>query len=184
MPRPHNHPLRTLTTDEQNQLEHLARSHTHPAIIVARAKSLLAVANGMNFTAAAKSVGRKSGPAVSHLVARFNTHGVDALHSRHGGGYIIKYTSEQRNRILEEVRRSPDRELDGTSTWSLTTLQRALRQHPKFEQISTFTILAVMHEAGLSWQRNRTWCETGTAVRKRKHGWVVVTDPDCDAKKT
>jgi hypothetical protein len=81
-------------------------------------------------------------------------------------------------------RRIPDRELDGTSTWSLTTLQRALRQHPEFEQISTFTILAVLHEAGLSWQRNRTWCETGTAVRKRKHGSVVVTDPDCDAKKT
>ena len=184
MPRPHNHPLRTLTTDEQNHLEHLARSHTHPAIVVARAKSLLAVAHGMNFTAAANSAGRKSGPAVANLVTRFNTESLEALHSRHGGGYAIKYTPEQRNRILEEVRRTPDRELDGTSTWSLTTLQRALRQHPEFEQISTFLILAVLHEAGLSWQRNRTWCETGTAVRKRKHGSVVVTDPDCDAKKT
>jgi hypothetical protein len=104
MPRPHNHPLRTLTTDEQNHLEHLARSHTHPAIVVARAKSLLAVANGMNFTAAAGSAGRKSGPAVANLVARFNTESVAALHSRHGGGYAIKYTPEQRNRILEEVR--------------------------------------------------------------------------------
>jgi transposase len=184
MPRPHNHPLRTLTTDEQNHLEHLARSHTHPAIVVARAKSLLAVSHGMNFTAAAGNAGRKSGPAVANLVARFNTESLDALHPRHGGGYAIKYTPEQRNRILEEVRRVPDRELDGTSTWSLTTLQRALRQYPEFQQISTFTILAVLHESGLSWQRNRTWCETGTAVRKRKHGSVVVTDPDCDAKKT
>ena len=104
MPRPHNHPLRTLTTDEQNHLEHLARSHTHPAIVVARAKSLLAVAHGMNFTAAANSAGRKSGPAVANLVTRFNTESLEALHSRHGGGYAIKYTPEQRNRILEEVR--------------------------------------------------------------------------------
>jgi transposase len=184
MPRPHKNPLRLLTSDEQTHLEHLARSHTPPAIVVARAKSLLAVANGMNFTAAASSAGRKSGPAISQLVARFNTESLNALHSRHAGGYAIKYTPEQRSRILEEVRRTPDRELDGTSTWSLTTLQRALRQHPDFEQLSTFTILEVLHQAGLSWQRNRTWCETGTAVRKRKHGSVVVTDPDCDAKKT
>ena len=104
----------------------------------------------MNFTAAAGSAGRKSGPAVSHLVARFNTDGVDALHSRHGGGYAIKYTPEQRNRILEEVRRSPDRELDGTSTWSLTTLQRALRQHSGFEQISTFLIPGVHLTGGIA----------------------------------
>jgi len=112
---------------------------------------------------------------------------LNALPSRHGGGY----TPEQRNRILEEVRRAPDRELDGTSTWSLTTLQWALRQRPEFEQISIFTILAVLHAAGLSWQRNRTWCETGTAVRKREHGehvvsparTVIVTDADCEAKK-
>jgi transposase len=104
MPRPHKNLLRTLTTDEQNHLEHLARSHTHPAIIVARAKSLLAVTNGMNFNDAAKNSGRKSGDAVANLVARFNTESLDALHSRHGGGYTIKYTPEQRNRILEEVR--------------------------------------------------------------------------------
>ena len=104
MPRPHKNPLRTLTTDEQSHLEHLARSHTHPAIVVARAKSLLAVTNGMNFNDAAKNAGRKSGDAVANLVSRFNTESFDALHSRHGGGYAIKYTSEQRNRILEEVR--------------------------------------------------------------------------------
>ena len=150
MPRPHNHPLRPLTTDEQSHLEQLARSHTHPAIVVARAKSLLAVAHGMNFTAAANSAGRKSGPAVANLVTRFNTESLEALHSRHGGGYAIKYTPEQRNRILEEVRRTPDRELDGTSTWSLTTLQRALRQHPEFEQISTFLIPGVHLTGGIA----------------------------------
>lgn len=97
---------------------------------------------------------------------------------------LSNYTLEQRQTILKEARRTPDRELDGTSNWSLTTLQRTLRKQANLENLSTFVILQVLHEAGLSWQRNRTWCETGTAVRQRKHGSVVVTDEDCDAKKT
>jgi len=29
------------------------------------------------------------------------------------------------------------------------------------------TIWAVLHDAGISWQRDRTWCETGVAIRIR-----------------
>lgn len=184
MPRSQKHPLRPLTAEERNQLEQFSRSHSQTAQRVARAKSLLGVAKGMSFSDAAKSAARKSGDAVGELVARFNAEGLKALQPRHGGGYSIKYTPEQRSRILQEVRRTPDRELDATSTWSLSSLQRALRQLPGFEQLSTFTILEVLHEAGLSWQHNRSWCQTGTAVRKRKQGSVVVSDPDCEAKKT
>lgn len=184
MPRIQKTPIRPLTLEEQKQLEHLARSQNQPAVIVTRAKSILAVANGQKFTDAARSAGRKSGDAVAHIIARFNIEGLDALQPRHGGGYTLKYSLEQRQKILEEARRTPDRELDGTSNWSLTTLQRTLRKQAGLENLSTFVILDVLHEAGLSWQRNRTWCETGTAVRQRKHGTVVVTDVDCDAKKT
>lgn len=70
---------------------------------------------------------------------------------------------------------------DGTATWSLVTLQRALRRAPDgLPQVSTFTIWCVLHDAGWRWQRNRTWCETGTAVRLRKRGRVVVHDPDAE----
>ena len=38
---------------------------------------------------------------------------------------------------------------------------------------------------GPSWQKDRTWCVTGVAVRRRKKdGVVTVTDPDADAKKS
>lgn len=185
MPRPQKHPLRTLTPEERGDLAQLARSHTRPALTVARAKSLLAVANGLKFTDAARRAGRTSGDAVAQLVARFNTHGLQALETKHGkGGFRVQYTPELRARILEQARRSPDRDLDGTSTWSLTTLQRALRRQVNLEHVSTYTILSVLHEAGLSWQRDRTWCETGTSSRRRKAGTVIVTDPDSDAKKT
>jgi hypothetical protein len=63
-------------------------------------------------------------------------------------------------------------------------LQHALRNAPDgLPKVSTFTILAVLHDAGYSWQRDRTWCETGTVARVRKDGPQQVTDPDGHAKK-
>jgi hypothetical protein len=52
------------------------------------------------------------------------------------------------------------------------------------EKVSRDTIRTVLHTAGVTWQRERTWCETGVSVRKGKHGKRVVVDPDTEAKKT
>jgi hypothetical protein len=92
---------------------------------------------------------------------------------------------EERNRIFAEFERQPDREKDGTATWSLSTLQRALREAPNgFPGISTYTIWGVLHAAGWTCQKDRTWCQTGTVTRKRKGVAVEVTDPEAEAKKT
>jgi hypothetical protein len=153
--------------------------------VVARAKAVLAVAEGQSFTEAARTAGRRSGDAVAQVVARFNQRGLAALASRHGGGQPKRYTAFEQERVLREVRRAPDREKDGTATWSLTTLQRALRRAPDgLPTVSTFTIWWVLRDAGLRWGKDRSWCETGTAVRKRKSGTVTVHDPDSAAKKT
>jgi hypothetical protein len=86
---------------------------------------------------------------------------------------------------LQEFRRTPDREQDGTATWSLTTLQRALRQAPDgLPGVSTWTILHTLWEAGYTWQQDRTWCQTGTVWRKRKGQPVQVTDPNTTPKKS
>jgi transposase len=185
VPRLQKEPLRLLTPDERAKLEHLSRSHTQPAAHVVRARALLAVATGHRFTEAAHAAGRRSGDAVAQLVARFNRKGLAALDSEHGGGQPKRYTRREQERILREVRRAPDRDEDGTATWSLTTLQRALRRAPDgLPGVSTYTIWCVLHDAGYTWQKDRSWCETGTAIRKRKSGTVTVTDPDAGAKKT
>ncbi len=121
-------PLRVLTDEERDVLTQISRSASEPASHVARAKALLAVADGKNYTEAAHAAGRRAGDAVAQLVSRFNREGLAALAPRHGGGSQPIYGSAERGRILREARRTPDRELDGTATWSLTTLQRALRQ--------------------------------------------------------
>jgi transposase len=188
MGRPTKEPLRSLTAAETVALEQLARSRNAPASQVARAGALLAVARGATFTAAAQQVGRRSGDAVAHLVARFNREGLPALEPRHGGGPSPTYGPAERERILAEFHRPPDRQRDGTATWSLTTLQRALRTAADgLPQVSTYTLWGVLHEADLRWQRDRSWCHTGRSVRRRQRSGrveeTVVYDPDARAKK-
>lgn len=184
MSRRRKDPLRPLTDEERTVLTQIARAQSEPASHVARAKMLLAVANGKTYQAAAEMAGCKSNDTVSHLVSGFNREGLAALVPRHGGGPAVAYGPTERERILAETRRQPDRERDGTATWTLSTLQRALRQAADgLPRVSTYTIWCVLREAGLSWQKSRTWCETGKVKRKRKAGVVEVVDPDTEAKK-
>ena len=185
MSRRRKDPIRALTDDERQELTRLSRSHAAPAVRVARAVMLLAVADGSDYQQAARAAGRKSGDAVSHLVARFNREGVEALDPRHGGGHEPTYDTAARDRILREAARAPTPEADGTATWSLSVLRRVLRAAPDgLPKVSTFTIWQVLHGAGYTFQRTRTWCPTGSAVRKRKAGVATVTDPDAGAKKS
>jgi len=185
MAGPQKDPLRPLVADERGELERISRAGSERADRVAHAKALLAVADGASFTDAARAAGRRARRAVAHLVARFNKVGLAALDRRHGGGPAIQYGAPERERILQEFCRAPDRERDGTATWSLTTLQRALRAAPDgLPQVSTRTILYTLWDAGYTWQGSRTWCHTGTVVRKRKAVPVEVTDPDTTPKKT
>ena len=171
--------------DERSGLTSIARAGSERADRASRAKALLAVAEGAAFTDAARQAGRRSGDGVAKLVARFNREGLAALDRRQGGGPAVQYGPAERERILQEFRRPPDRERDGTATWSLTTLQRALRQAPDgLPTVSTKIILETLWEAGYSWQQSRTWCHTGAAKRKRKDGTVVTrTDPEATQKR-
>jgi transposase len=178
-------PLRPLSEAEQEALTQRSRSQTAPAAEVARAKLLLLVAAGSGYQDAARALGRHSGDAVAALVARFNGEGLVALVPRHGGGRRPVYDQRARTRILTEAQRTPTPEHDGTATWSLSALKRVLRRAPDgLPFVSTYTLWEVLHEAGYSYQQTRTWCPTGTAVRKRKAGVATVTDPDAEPKKS
>ena len=178
-------PLRALADGELSSLAQLSRSQVAPAAEVARARILLAVAAGDDYQRAARAAGRRSGDAVSHLVARFNAEGLPATAPRHGGGRSPVYDLAARERVLAEVKRTPTPDADGTATWSLSTLRKALRSAPDgLPTVSTYTLWQVLHGAGYSHRLTRTWCPTGTALRRRKAGAVVVTDPDAGSKKS
>src|SRR6478735_3169091 len=113
-------PLRDLTDRERQDLTQLSRSQVAPAVEVTRARILLTVARGDDYQTAARSVGRRSGDAVAHLVARFNAEGLAALTPHHGGGRRPTYGPEARARIAAEAARAPTPAADGTATWSLS----------------------------------------------------------------
>ena len=184
MTRRQKDPQRKLTEEEREWLERISRSHSEPAMHVAHAKEILAVADGHSYTEAAQLAGQKSGDGVAHLVQRFNQVGLLAIQPKHGGGPTAKYNATERERVLIEARRQPDPEKDGTNTWSLTTLQKALHKAPDgLPGISTERIWVILQEAGFRWQKSRSWCETGEVARKRKRGIVKVIDPDATPKK-
>jgi transposase len=185
MSRRQKDPLRAVSDEERTALSRLSRSRSAPAAQAARARALLAVADGQSYTTAARLVGRRTGDTVARWVARFNEDGPSAVAPRHGGGHRIRYGDAEQRRILAEVARPPDRARDGTATWSLSALRAALRRADDgLPGVSTYTIGRALHAAGFRWQRSRTWCETGVAVRKRKRdGIVTVADPDAVAKR-
>lgn len=184
MTRVQKAPLRPLSPQEYQELQRIVKASSERLDHVRRAQALLAVAQRHSFTEAALKAGFKCLDSVAQLVARFNQQGVSALEIAGGRGRRPTYDSAARTRILHKVQSPPDRRQDGTATWSLSTLERSLREEGGgLDTLGASTIRAVLHEAGYSYQRTRTWCPTGTALRRRKEGVVTVIDPDTQVKK-
>ena len=118
---------------------------------------------------------------VSQLVERFNQRGMAVLVIAPGRGRKTTYGAEERARVVQEVRRQPDRVSDQTATRSLKLLQRALRR-AGLPAIGATTIGRILHEEGYRLQRDRTWCDTGTAYRVCKDGVYRVRDPQAQKK--
>lgn len=149
---------------------------------VRRARALRSVADTGSFAQAARRAGFRSAPAVADLVRRFTRQGVAALDIAAGRGRRPTYGRAARAQIVAVAQEQPRRREDQTATWSLRTLQRRLRREG-LARIGTSTIRRVLQDAGRAYQRTRTWCPTGTAVRKRKSGPVHVTDPQTEEKR-
>lgn len=174
--------LRALTAEERATLERVRQMTSGRHDEVQRATALLAVAAGAGFAAAARVAGYASGSTVPALVKRFNARGVAALPIAPGRGPKVIYGAATRAQVVALAQRPPDRKVDGTATWSLSTLERAVQREicpaPRAR-----TIAQILRDAGSSYQRTRTWCPTGTAERKRKDGVVRVVDPLTEQKR-
>src|SRR3989440_4960630 len=184
MSRSASESLRALTEEETKELHRVSRASSETRIRHQRAVALLAVAEGKSLSEAARLVGWKSHDPVTKVTRRFNSLGLCALDDLPRPGPHRRYGPAEQARILQEAQRTPDRKEDATGTWSLTLLQRALRSAPDgLPQVSTFTILYTLHEAGYSWQKSRTWCETGKTLRK-KDGHVEESYDEYTQEKT
>ena len=175
-------PLRPLSGEEQDALERLIKASSARRDQARRVRALCAVARGHSYIEAAGQAGYRDEGSVSRLVCRFNARGVGALSIGPGRGRKVTYGARERARVVATAQRTPDREQDGTATWSLSTLERTARS-AGLPRIGATTIRRVLRAAGSSYQRTQTWCPTGTAVRQRKSGPVRVIDPDTEKKR-
>ncbi len=182
MARRQNEPLRSLSDSERQALLTVVKATSERVDRVRRARALLTVAETGSFADAAGQAGFRSVTTVTNLVHRFNQRGVDALTIAAGRGRRPTYDPTARAQIVRVAQSLPDRRADQTATWSLATLRRRLRREG-LTAVGTSTIRRILHEAGSSYQRTRTWCPTGTAQRVRKSGVVTVVDPDTEEKK-
>ncbi len=104
------HPLRALTQEEEQALQRTTKASSERVDVVKRAQAILAVRAGQPYTQAAREAGYKSGDSVSQLVERFNQRGLVALLIAPGRGRKETYTPLEREQIMQEFRRAPDRE--------------------------------------------------------------------------
>ncbi len=174
--------LRALTAEEQAALERARQATSGRHDQVRRATALLVLARGQGFAEAGRRAGYASGSAVTALVRRFNKEGLAVLAIAPGRGRRATYDAAARARVVATAQRPPDRQADGTATWSLCTLARRLRRE-LVPAPAASTIRQVLQAAGSSYQQTRTWCPTGTAERKRKSGVVRVVDPQTEQKR-
>ncbi len=182
MARAQKEPLRPLTPEEYQALAAVNKASSERVDTARRARALQAVAQGHTFAQAARDAGFGSVTTVANLVGRFNRRGLGALRIAAGRGRRVTDGTDARARIVAVAQQEPRRREDQTATWSLSTLQRRLRRDG-LPRVGATTIRRVLHDAGSSYQRTRTWCPTGTAVRQRKDGPVRVIDPRTEEKK-
>ena len=136
-----------LSQTEQQTLQRVAKARSERVDTVKRAKALLAVAGGKTLTQAGEEADL-SREGVSQLVERFNQRGLAVLVIAPGRGRKPTYDAEVRARVVQEVRRPPDRQSDQTATWSLKLLERALRR-AGLPSIGATTIGRILHEEGV-----------------------------------
>lgn len=141
---PQKEPLRALTEIEQQQRERLSKASSERVGVIRRANALLALAQGHTLTEAGKLAGI-SRLAVAQLVERFHQRGMATVLTI-GPGRGRKLTSDQevRTHILRTVQRCPDRQVDGTATWSLKTLERTIRRELGLPKLCAHTIHRVL----------------------------------------
>ncbi len=143
-------PLRPLSGEEQDAVERLVKASSARRDQARRAHALDAVARGSSYIEAARHAGYRDEDSVSRLVRRFNARGLGALTIAPGRGRKITYGAGERARVVATAQRTPDREQDGTATWSLSTLERTARSEG-LPRIGATTIRRMLRAAGSSY---------------------------------
>ena len=157
--------VRDLLPDEGNRLKRLSRKAASEA---KRERALICWASATKMSA--PQIAALVGTDESHVrkvIQAFNERGFSSLDPELRGGRPRRITVEQRARIVAVAGARPDSMGVPATRWSLRRLSRYLREQ-QIVQVSPAHLGRILAEAGLSFQRTRTW--------------KASPDPDYEAK--
>jgi transposase len=146
--------VRALEPAEARKLKRLATDGQHRSTRI-RAMILLASATEMSAPQIAQLY-LTDAEHVRKVIHDFNDRGFGALDPDYRGGRPKKTTPQQRDEIVSVARARPDSQGVALTRWSIHKLARHLAEQG-VAQLSPTALRAALDDAGLSFQRTRSW---------------------------
>lgn len=147
--------VRSLTSKEGEELSNIARNGTDVKFS-RRAQVILASNVRTQVLQIAKILGY-SILQVRRIIHIFNEKGIDGVRPNYQGGHPPHFNERQRKIIVELAESRPKDCGIPLNQWSLSQLQLVLIKKRKIPYISRPAIRTILMEAGLTYQRTKTW---------------------------
>ena len=150
--------LRTLTTEEVNEISRLAKSRKESLRIVQRARLIKAMHDDANLLArdAGFMVGFASSASGPFWVKRFNAEGIAGLEDRPRSGKPVTHTEEVRSQLIDLALQKPRSQNQPFELWTLTRLQTEYEERYGL-RLGISTIWKWLQSEGLEWKRQQSW---------------------------
>jgi transposase len=146
--------VRALEIDEARRLKRLATDARHRSTRI-RAMILLASATEMPAPQIARLY-LTDADHVRKVIHAFNQQGFGSLDPDYRGGRPKKTTLVQRDRVVAVARARPDTQGVALTRWSIGKLARHLGEQ-QIVMLSPTALRVLLDQAGLSFQRTRSW---------------------------
>jgi transposase len=146
--------VRPLEPDEAQRLVKITRT-TKDRVRLRRAGVVLASMQGRPAADIAVMFAATDG-YVREVIHALNEHGFAALDPKWSGGRPAKFGPAARELICRTARADPTGLDQPFTTWSLPKLAGYLHERYRLH-VSVETVRQILHAAGVSWQRTKTW---------------------------
>jgi len=147
--------VRSLTKEEELELINIARNGVD--VKFSRRAQVVLASNAKTPVPQIAKVLGYSNLQVRRILHSFDRNGMDGIRPDYQGGRPPTFNEMQRRAVIELAESRP-KDLGYTLTqWSLSQIQLVLIKEKKLSYISRPTIRTILKEAGLSYQRTKTW---------------------------
>jgi len=159
---------RRLTDQEGSRLQQIVRRGKHGSIRVRRAMIIMASASGTPVGAIARLVAADE-DTVRDVIHLFNQKGLAALDPRWAGGRPRLISDEDIQVIVTAATTRPEKLGQPFTCWSVRKLTAYLAEGAAQPvRIGRERLRQILHSRGISFQRTRTWKESGDPHRDAK----------------